>query len=71
MKIVRLLYLFFVFGFFIFPTKAQDTPLEDMTFAQMIKSVDLSQDPKAADLIRKFQDLEARQKLMNGPLPPK
>lgn len=42
--------------------------LEDMTFAQMIKSVDLSKEPKAADLIRKFQDLEARHKLMNGPL---
>lgn len=45
--------------------------LEDMTFAQMIKSVDLSKEHKAADLIRKFQDLEARQKLMNGPLSPK
>lgn len=56
---------------FQFPTKAQDTTLEDMTFAQMIRSVDLSNEPKAADLIRKFQDLEARQKLMNGPLSPK
>lgn len=45
--------------------------LEDLTFTQMLKSVDLSVDPKAADLIRKFQDLEARQKLMNGPLSPK
>lgn len=45
--------------------------LEDMTFTQMLKSVDLSSEPKAADLIRKFQDLEARQKIMNGPLSPK
>ncbi|MDE6648690.1 MAG: OmpA family protein [Muribaculaceae bacterium] len=45
--------------------------LEDLTFAQMLKSVDLSKEQKAADLIRKFQDLEARQKLMNGPLSPK
>lgn len=50
--------------------KAQDN-LEDLTFAQMIKSVDLSKDQKAADLIKKFQDIEARQKLMNGPLSPK
>lgn len=45
--------------------------LEDLTFTQMLKSVDLSKEPKAADLIRKFQDLEARKKLMNGPLSPK
>ena len=45
--------------------------LEDLTFAQMLKSVDLSKEQKAAELIRKFQDLEARQKLMNGPLSPK
>ena len=50
---------------------AQDNSLEDLTFAQMLKSVDLSDEKKAADLIRKFQDLEARQKLMNGPLSPK
>lgn len=50
---------------------AQESSLEDLTFAQMLKSVDLSKDKKAADLIRKFQDLEARQKLMNGPLSPK
>ena len=50
---------------------AQDNSLEDLTFAQMLKSVDLSKEQKAADLIRKFQDLEARQKLMNGPLSPK
>lgn len=50
--------------------KAQEN-LEDLTFTQMIRSVDLSSEPKAADLIRKFQDLEARQKLMNGPLSPK
>lgn len=47
------------------------TELEDLTFTQMLKSVDLSKEPKAAELIRKFQDLEARQKLMNGPLSPK
>lgn len=47
------------------------TKLEDLTFTQMLKSVDLSNEPKAAELIRKFQDLEARQKLMNGPLSPK
>lgn len=45
--------------------------LEDMTFAQMLGSVDLSKEPKAADLIRKFQNLEAKQKLLNGPLSPK
>ncbi|MDE6479509.1 MAG: OmpA family protein [Muribaculaceae bacterium] len=70
MKICRLLYLLFVFGLFGISASAQEN-LEDMTFAQMIKSVDLSSEPKAAELIRKFQDLEARQKLMNGPLSPK
>ncbi|MDE7419473.1 MAG: OmpA family protein [Muribaculaceae bacterium] len=70
MKILRLLYVLFVLGCCSFSATAQDN-LEDMTFAQMIRSVDLSSDPKAADLIRKFQDLEARQKLMNGPLSPK
>lgn len=69
MKLHRLLYLMIALGSFCF-SAAQDN-LEDMTFAQMIKSVDLSKEPKAADLIRKFQDLEARQKLMNGPLSPK
>lgn len=53
-----------------FSATAQEN-LEDLTFSQMLKSVDLSKDKKAADLIRKFQDLEARQKLMNGPLSPK
>ena len=53
-----------------FSATAQEN-LEDLTFSQMLKSVDLSKDQKAADLIRKFQDLEARQKLMNGPLSPK
>lgn len=53
-----------------FGTMAQKE-LEDLTFTQMLKSVDLSNEPKAAELIRKFQDLEARQKLMNGPLSPK
>ena len=71
MKIrVFILYFLFVFGLFGFFASAQDN-LEDLTFAQMLKSVDLSKEPKAADLIRKFQDLEARQKLMNGPLSPK
>ena len=71
MKIRRfILCLLLVFGLFGFFTSAQDN-LEDLTFAQMLKSVDLSKEPKAADLIRKFQDLEARQKLMNGPLSPK
>ena len=45
--------------------------LEDLTFSQMLKTVDLSKEKKAADLIRKFQDVEARSKLMNGPLSPK
>ncbi len=61
----------FILLFCLFPASAEDTSLEDLTFAQMLKSVDLSKEPKAADLIRKFQDLEARQKLMNGPLSPK
>lgn len=72
MKIRRYIFYFgFVLGLLSFCASAQDYNLEDMTFAQMIKSVDLSNEPKAADLIRKFQDLEARQKLMNGPLSPK
>ncbi len=54
-----------------FTSYAQNQPaLEDLSFARMLKSVDLSKENKAADLIRKFQDLEARQKLMNGPLSP-
>ena len=60
-----------VFGCIGFSALAQDNSLEDLTFAQMLKSVDLSKEQKAADLIKKFQDLEARQKLMNGPLSPK
>ncbi len=64
--------LLFVLGCFsLFHANAQENSLEDLTFAQMLKSVDLSKEAKAADLIRKFQDLEARQKLMNGPLSPK
>lgn len=71
MKMRRLiLYLWFVFGLLGFSAIAQDN-LEDLTFSQMIKSVDLSSEPKAAELIRKFQDIEARKKLMNGPLSPK
>lgn len=59
-------------SFFGLHLAAQDNDgLEDLTFAQMLRSVDLSKENKAADLIRKFQDLEARQKLMNGPLSPK
>lgn len=65
------IYLFVILlGFINFSISAQAN-LEDMTFAQMIRSVDLSKEPKAADLIKKFQELEARQKLMNGPLSPK
>lgn len=45
--------------------------LEDLNFSQMLKSVDLSKDSKAADLIRKFQNLEARNKLMSSSLSPK
>lgn len=66
-----ILSLLIVFGLSVFWASAQDNNLEDLTFAQMLKSVDLSKEQKAADLIRKFQDLEARQKLMNGPLSPK
>lgn len=52
--------------------RAQESDsLEDLTFAQMLKSVDLSKESKAADLIRRFQDAEAKQKLLNGPLSPK
>lgn len=69
MNIRKLFFIVFLIAGF-FHVLAQEN-LEDMTFAQMIKSVDLSSEPKAADLIRKFQDLEARQKLMNGPLSPK
>lgn len=58
-------------GSCLFGASAQDNGLEDLTFAQMLKSVDLTKEQKAADLIRKFQDLEARRKLMNGPLSPK
>ncbi len=65
-----IVYLLCAFGLLVFSAEAQDN-LEDMTFAQMIRSVDLSKEPKAADLIKKFQELEARQKLMNGPLSPK
>lgn len=49
----------------------QTDALEDLTFAQMLKSVDLTKESKAADLIRRFQEAEARQKLLNGPLSPK
>ena len=72
MKIRRVfLSLLFAIGSSCFNASAQDKSLEDLTFAQMLKSVDLSKEQKAADLIKKFQDLEARQKLMNGPLSPK
>ncbi|MDE6697686.1 MAG: OmpA family protein [Muribaculaceae bacterium] len=67
-KIIALVALYM--GFLQFSAFAQ-VNLEDMTFAQMIRSVDLSKEPKAADLIKKYQELEARQKLMNGPLSPK
>ena len=72
MKIRRVfLSLLVTIGCFWTEVSAQESNLEDLTFAQMLKSVDLSKEQKAADLIRKFQDLEARQKLMNGPLSPK
>ncbi|MDE6638264.1 MAG: hypothetical protein K2K32_08540, partial [Muribaculaceae bacterium] len=67
-KIITLIALYL--GVIHFGAYAQAN-LEDMTFAQMIRSVDLSKEPKAADLIKKYQELEARQKLMNGPLSPK
>lgn len=70
MKLRFILLLTLVLGMTCLPLAAQ-VNLDDMTFAQMIKSVDLSQDEKACDLIKKFQELEARQKLMNGPLSPK
>ena len=63
--------ILFVSGLWTLTASAQESSLEDLTFAQMLKSVDLSKEQKAAELIRKFQDLEARQKLMNGPLSPK
>lgn len=66
-----ILTLVIALGCFSLSISAQETNLEDLTFSQMLKSVDLSKEQKAADLIRKFQDLEARQKLMNGPLSPK
>lgn len=71
MDIRRLLFLaLLIIGVKGISVNAQEK-LEDLTFAQMLKSVDLTKEQKAADLIRKFQDLEARQKLMNGPLSPK
>lgn len=72
MKIKHLILLGIVFftALFRFPVNAQEN-LEDLSFSAMLKSVDLSKEQKAAELIRKFQDLEARQKLMNGPLSPK
>lgn len=60
--------------FFLAPTaiaQDQNSELDNLNFSQMLKSVDLSKESKAADLIRKFQNLEARNKLMNGPLSPK
>lgn len=72
MKIKHLILLGIVFftALFSFPVNAQEN-LEDLSFSAMLKSVDLSKEQKAAELIRKFQDIEARQKLMNGPLSPK
>ncbi len=72
MKFGKFILLLIIFcGLWNSVARAQDSNLEDLTFTQMLKSVDLSKEPKAAELIRKFQDLEARQKLMNGPLSPK
>lgn len=65
-----LLSIAIIVGFLHFNALSQES-LEDLTFSEMLKSVDLSKELKAAELIRKFQDLEARHKLMNGPLSPK
>lgn len=71
MKIKTLLvYIAVLTGLTCFNASAQEN-LEDLSFTAMLKSVDLSKEQKAAELIRKFQDIEARQKLMNGPLSPK
>ncbi|MCM1490598.1 MAG: OmpA family protein [Muribaculum sp.] len=70
MKKIRVSILCLALFLCAFELKSQDN-LEDLTFTQMLKSVNLSGEPKAADLIRKFQDIEARQKLMNGPLSPR
>ena len=62
MKIRRVfLSLLFAMGCFWTEASAQESGLEDLTFAQMLKSVDLSKEQKAADLIKKFLDLEGRQ----------
>lgn len=72
MKVKNLILLGIVFFVALcrFAANAQEN-LEDLSFSAMLKSVDLSKEQKAAELIRKFQDIEARQKLMNGPLSPK
>lgn len=72
MKVKNLILLGIVFFVALcrFTADAQEN-LEDLSFSAMLKSVDLSKEQKAAELIRKFQDIEARQKLMNGPLSPK
>lgn len=70
---IKSLGLFFLCIVGVMTISAQDRrlELEDLTFKAMLKSVDLSKEQRAADLIRRFQDLEARQKLMNGPLSPR
>ena len=69
---IRAALIFVAIAFTSMTTDAQEKQnLEDLTFSAMLRSVDLSEEPKASALIRKFQDLEARQKLMNGPLSPK
>lgn len=70
MKRIQVIIIGLILSACTFVINAQ-SDLEDLTFTAMLKSVDLSKEPKAANLIRKFQDLEARQKLMNGPLSPK
>lgn len=67
---LQVIILSFILGICTANIHAQEN-LEELTFTQMLKSVDLSKETKAADLIRKFQDLEARKRLMNGPLSPK
>ncbi|MDE6023744.1 MAG: OmpA family protein, partial [Muribaculaceae bacterium] len=65
-----ILSIFFFVATCLVSVDAQEN-LEDLSFSAMLRSVDLSKEQKAADLIRKFQDIEARQRLMNGPLSPK
>lgn len=51
-------------------SESNQEDLDRLSFSQMLRSVDLSKEPKAASLIKKFQEKETRTKLMNGPLSP-